>query len=94
MYERRIALAFCMHIQSCSNNVVYLGVPQKLVMKTCLNSSHEPVDPGARLLIQARAASLRCNCNSCKAFSPEPPLTVTAVTMSSSQILGSCCPLT
>jgi hypothetical protein len=93
MYEHRVSPIFCLHNRSDSNDVGRLDVPRKLAMKTCLNSSHETIDPGARLLSQARAASLRCSCNSCKALSLEPPLTVTAITKSSSQILGSCCPL-
>jgi hypothetical protein len=93
MYERTFSLVFCMHSRSSSNDVGCLDVPRKLPMKTCLNSSHEPIDPGARLLSQASAASLRGSCNSCRALSLEPPLTVTAVTKSSSQILGSCYPL-
>jgi hypothetical protein len=93
MYKRRVSPVFCMHSRSSSNDVGCLDVPRKLPMKTCLNSSHEPIDPGARLLSQASAASLRGSCNSCKALSLEPPLTVTAVTKSSSQILGFCYPL-
>jgi hypothetical protein len=93
MYERRGSPLFCMHSRSSLNDVGCLDVPRKLAMKTYMNSSHEPIDPGARLLSQARAASLRCNCNSCRALSLEIPLTVTVVKKSSSQILGSCCPL-
>jgi hypothetical protein len=68
-------------------------VPRKLAMKICLGSSHEPIDPGARLLSQAHVESLRCSCNSCIALSLVPPLTVMAVKKSSIQILGSCSPL-
>jgi hypothetical protein len=93
MYEHRVSPVFCTYSRSSSNDVGRLDVPRKLAMKTCLNSSHEPIDPGTRLLSQAHAASLRCSCNSYRALSLEPPLIVTAVTKSSSQILGSSCPL-
>jgi hypothetical protein len=93
IYERTGSLVFCTHSQSSSNNVGRLDVPRKLAMKACRNSSHDSMDPGARLLSQALAVSLRCNCKSCIALSLEPPLTVIAVMKSSNQILGSYCPL-
>jgi hypothetical protein len=93
MYEHRVSPVFCTHNRSSSNDVGRLDVPRKLAVKTCLNSSHEPIDPGTRLLSQAHAASLRCSCNSCRVLSLKPPMLVTVVTKSSSQFLGSCCPL-
>jgi hypothetical protein len=56
-------------------------------MNICLSSSHEPIDSGPRLLSQALAESLRCSCSNCVALSLDPPLTITAVRKSSSQIL-------
>jgi hypothetical protein len=55
IYEHTGSLVFCMHSQSSSNNVGRLDVPRKLAMKACRNSSHESMDPGARLLSQALA---------------------------------------
>jgi hypothetical protein len=81
------------HRRSSLNGVGRLDVPRKLAMKACRNSSHERMDSGARLLSHTLAASLRCSCSSCRALSVELPPIMIAVTKSSSQIIGSCCPL-
>jgi hypothetical protein len=93
MYERKDSQVFCAHSQSSLNDVGRFDVPWNMAMNIFLSSSHDPVDPRARLLSQAHATSQICNCNSCIALSIVPPLTVTVVKKSSSQILRSYCPL-
>jgi hypothetical protein len=93
IYECRVSLVFCTHNWSSSNDMGHLDVPRKLAMKACRNYSQEPMDPRARLLSHDLTTSVRCSCKSCRAFSLKPPLTMTVFKKSSSQILGSCCPL-
>jgi hypothetical protein len=93
IYDLKLSLVFCTHRRSSSNDVGHREVPQKFAMNAYRNSSQERMLSGARLLSQALALSFRCRDSSCRALSLDPPLMVTAVMKSSSQIRGSCYPL-
>jgi hypothetical protein len=93
MYDLRLSPVFCTHMHNCSNDVGHREVPGKFTIKACQNSSQERMLSGARLLSHALALSFKCNDSNWRALSLDPPLMVTVVMKSSSQIRGSCCPL-
>jgi hypothetical protein len=93
MYNLGLSLVFCTHRRSSSKDVGHREVPQKFAMNACQNSSQERMLSRVRLLSQALALSFRCRDSNWRALSLDPPLIVTAMMKSSSQILGSCCPL-
>jgi hypothetical protein len=93
MYDLKLSPVFYTHRCSSSNDVGRREVPRKFAMNACRNSSQERMLSRARLLGQALALSFRCRDSNCRALSLDPPLMVTAVMKSSSQIRGSCCPL-
>jgi hypothetical protein len=86
MYDLRFSPVFCTHRRSSSNDVGCREVPQKFAMNVCRNSSQEWMLSGARLLSQALALSFKCRDSNCRALSLDPPLMVTVVMKSSSQI--------
>jgi hypothetical protein len=93
MYDLKFSLVLCTHKRNSLNDVGRREVPRKLAMNACRNSSQERILSGARLFSHALALSFKCNDNNWRALSLDPPLILTAVTKSSSQIRGSCCPL-
>jgi hypothetical protein len=86
MFDLRFSPVFCTHRRSSSNDIGHREVPQKFVINACQNSSQERMLPGARLLNQALALSFRCRDSNYRALSLDPPLMVTAVMKSLSQI--------
>jgi hypothetical protein len=93
MYDLRFSPVLCTHRRSSSNDVGRRKVPRKLAMNACRNSSQERMLSGARLFSHALALSFRCSDSNWRALSLDPPLILTAVMKSSSQIRGSYCPL-
>jgi hypothetical protein len=93
MYDLRFSPVRCMHRRSSSNDVGRREVPRKLAMNACRNSSQERMLSGARLFSHALALSFRCSDSNWRALSLDPPLILTVVIESSSQIRGSCCQL-
>jgi hypothetical protein len=93
IYDLKLSPVFCTHRRSSSNDVGRHEVPQKFAMNACRNSSQERMLSGARLLSQALVLSFKCRDSSCRALCLYPPLIVTVVMKSSSQIQGSCYPL-
>jgi hypothetical protein len=93
MYDLRLSTVFYTHRRSSWNDVGRREVPRKFMMKACRNSSQERMLSGARLLSHALALSFRCRDSNWRALFLDPPLMVTAVMKSSSQIRGSCYPL-
>jgi hypothetical protein len=93
IYDLKVSPVFCTHKRNSSNDVGRREVPRKLAMNACRNSSQERILSGARLFSQALALSFKCSDNNWRALSLDPPLILTVVTKSSSQIRGSCCPL-
>jgi hypothetical protein len=92
-YDLKFFPVLCTHRRNSSNDVGRREVPRKLAMNACQNSSQERILSGARLFSHALALSLKCNDNNRRALYLDPPLILTAVTKLSSQIRGSCCPL-
>jgi hypothetical protein len=90
MYDLRFSPVLCTHRRSSLNDVGHREVPRKLAMNACRNSSQERMLSGARLFSHALALSFKCSDNNCRALSLDPPLILTAVMKSSSQIRGSC----
>jgi hypothetical protein len=93
MYDLKFSPVLCTHKRNSSNDVGQREVPRKLAMNACRNSSQEQMLSGARLFSHALALSFKCSDNNWRALSLDPPLILTAVMKSSSQIRGSCCPL-
>jgi hypothetical protein len=93
IYNLKLSPVFGTHRRSSSDDVGHREVPQKFAINACRNSSQEWMLSGARLLSQALALSFRCRDSNWRSLSVDPPLMVTMVMKSSSQILGSCYPL-
>jgi hypothetical protein len=86
MYDLRFSPVLCMHKRNSLNDVGQREVPRKLAMNACRNSSQEQMLSGARLFSHALALSFKCSDNNWRALSLDPPLILTAVTKSSSEI--------